>query len=72
MNPVKIIGWFIAIVAMIIPHVFALALTFFIGSWFHMGAEKARVTFWVIDLVACTSAVVAFSYWYGKRSKRQQ
>jgi len=72
MTPAKLVVWFIILIAATLPHILALFLTFLIGSRFHMSPEHARVTFWVVDLFTCTSAIVTYYRWRANVTKRSQ
>ncbi|HET6931164.1 MAG TPA: hypothetical protein VFI45_12650 [Candidatus Acidoferrum sp.] len=63
MKPAKLLVWLIILIAVTLPHLFALLFTFLIGSWFRMSAERARITYWVVDLLTCISAIIAYYRW---------
>lgn len=63
MKPAKLLVWLIILTAVTLPHLFALFLTFLIGGWFHMSPERARITYWVVDLLTCISAIIAYYRW---------
>ena len=63
MMPAKLLVWLIILIAVTLPHLLALFLTALIGSWFHMSPERARITYGVVDLLTCISAIIAYYRW---------